>query len=223
MDENKEAMAAHEIANLPVHSWPALPVLSGENKKRSSSSWADLVDEPPCCNEPSDDLPLPTSDVLLNDGHESHVDQWDGFDERTLPASNVRRSFPGRDNRKYWADQVATLRRENADLFNDKQWALSQAEQLRSDRSALLDENVQLRLQLSEAERAIGAWTAHCGSLEDALRWQGWEADLAFRVDVLEQRLDKVVKGTDSLQQSLGQAMQDSNKRVSLWEANFLR
>eukprot|EP00973_Karenia_brevis_P006494 884361-Karenia_brevis.AAC.1 len=48
-DEYKEAMAAHGIANLAKHSWPALPVSSGE--KKSSSSWADVVDEPPCCNE----------------------------------------------------------------------------------------------------------------------------------------------------------------------------
>eukprot|EP00973_Karenia_brevis_P069220 9624978-Karenia_brevis.AAC.1 len=31
-DEYKEAMAAHGIANLAKHSWPALPVLSGEKK-----------------------------------------------------------------------------------------------------------------------------------------------------------------------------------------------
>eukprot|EP00973_Karenia_brevis_P000814 113165-Karenia_brevis.AAC.1 len=62
-------------------------------------------------------------------------------------------------------------------------WALSQVEQLWSDYSVLLDDNMQLRLQLSEAERALGAWTAHCGSLEDALRSHGHEADLTFRID----------------------------------------
>eukprot|EP00973_Karenia_brevis_P020286 2785774-Karenia_brevis.AAC.1 len=80
-----------------------------------------------------------------------------------------------------------------------------------------------LRIQLGEAEKAIGAWTAHCGRMEDALRWQGGDADLSFRVEVLERRLDKVVKGTDSLHQTLGRAMKDSNERLMLWEANFLR
>eukprot|EP00973_Karenia_brevis_P037551 5181959-Karenia_brevis.AAC.1 len=82
---------------------------------------------------------------------------------------------------------------------------------------------MQLKLQLSEAERALGAWIAHCGSLEDALRCHGHEADLTFRMDVVEQRLDKVVQGTEKLKQSLGQAVQDSiDKRVSQWEASFL-
>eukprot|EP00973_Karenia_brevis_P019335 2651298-Karenia_brevis.AAC.1 len=81
-------MAAHEIANLAKHSWPALSVLSGE--KKSSSSWADVVDEPSCCNEHTDDLPLPSSDVLMNESDESNADQCDGFGEQTLPASDVR-------------------------------------------------------------------------------------------------------------------------------------
>eukprot|EP00973_Karenia_brevis_P059896 8337871-Karenia_brevis.AAC.1 len=55
-DEYTETMDAREIANLPEHSWPALPVSSGEKKKRSRSSWADLVDELPCCDERTDDL-----------------------------------------------------------------------------------------------------------------------------------------------------------------------
>eukprot|EP00973_Karenia_brevis_P014650 1998491-Karenia_brevis.AAC.1 len=57
-DEYKEAMAAHERANLAKHSWPASPDLSGE--KHSSSSWADVVDELSCTNEHSDDLPSPS-------------------------------------------------------------------------------------------------------------------------------------------------------------------
>eukprot|EP00973_Karenia_brevis_P094299 12421776-Karenia_brevis.AAC.1 len=76
-------MAAHGRANLAKHSWPAPPVLSGE--KKSSSSWADVADEPACTNEHSDVLPLPSSDDWMNESEESHVDQWDGFGQQTLP------------------------------------------------------------------------------------------------------------------------------------------
>eukprot|EP00973_Karenia_brevis_P013981 1898157-Karenia_brevis.AAC.1 len=137
-------------------------------------------------------------DSFLNERSERWTEQCGGFGGQSSQDGdawnrNLSEDIDKHEVRggKYWSDQVAILRCENADLFYDLQWALSQAELLKSDCSNLRDENMQLWLQLCEAERAIGAWTAHCGSLEDCLRWRGGDSDLAFRVDVLEQRLDK--------------------------------
>eukprot|EP00973_Karenia_brevis_P007142 968386-Karenia_brevis.AAC.1 len=101
---------------------------------------------------------------------------------------------------------------------------MSLVERLRSDCIVLQDANKQLWFQLTEAHRALGAWTAYCGNLEDSLRWHGCHADFTLRVDVLEQRLDNAVKGIDKLMQSLGQAVQDFiYERVTQWEASSSR
>eukprot|EP00973_Karenia_brevis_P050474 7005423-Karenia_brevis.AAC.1 len=66
----------------------------------------------------------------MNETNDSRVDQGDGLGEQTSPASDDRFSTLEEDTEqvditdgKYWSEQVAILRRENAELFYDKQWA----------------------------------------------------------------------------------------------------
>eukprot|EP00973_Karenia_brevis_P057601 8012167-Karenia_brevis.AAC.1 len=94
--------------------------------------------------------------------------------------------MPNMDN-KYWFDQVASLRSENADLCFEKQRALSLVEQLRGECLSLQESNKQLWTQLNEAQKVLGDWTAYSRQLEDSLRWHG---SYAYRVSVIEKRLD---------------------------------
>eukprot|EP00973_Karenia_brevis_P007596 1031025-Karenia_brevis.AAC.1 len=108
-------------------------------------SWANVAGESSSSNAHSTVPPLPSSDVQTN---EHSVDQWDAVGMLSSPSSDARLLSPANVNEevtvfddKYWFDQVAILRRENADLEYEKQWAMSIVEQLRGDCSTLQDEN----------------------------------------------------------------------------------
>eukprot|EP00973_Karenia_brevis_P003529 490090-Karenia_brevis.AAC.1 len=82
-----------------------------------------VVDEPSGSNEHTGVLPLPSSDVLMIESDECDLAQWDSFGVQTSPAIDARLFTPEDVNGevtatddKYWFDQVAILRRENADL-----------------------------------------------------------------------------------------------------------
>eukprot|EP00973_Karenia_brevis_P022587 3108637-Karenia_brevis.AAC.1 len=190
-------------------------------------SWAHAADEPSGSYEQTSVPPLPPSDAQMNESDERNVAQWDGFGVPSLPSSDARLLSSADVNgevtvfdEKYWFDQVAALRRENADLEHEKQWARSLVDQLQGDCNTLQEENKRLRLQLTEAGKAVNAWTTHCSTLEDSLRRHGSHSDLALRITGMEQRLDNAVKDVDKLTQSLGQAVQDFlNKRVQQWKA----
>eukprot|EP00973_Karenia_brevis_P001177 161086-Karenia_brevis.AAC.1 len=142
-----------------------------------SSSWAEAVYEPSSSNFLSDAFPLPSSDVPMDVGMVGNLPR-DGSGVLTSPSSDARLFAFEMDNvevpimdEKYWFDQVASLRSENADLCFEKQRALSLVEQLRGDCFALQETNKQLWIQLTEAQRVLGDWTAYCRQLEDSLRW----------------------------------------------------
>eukprot|EP00973_Karenia_brevis_P090444 12402620-Karenia_brevis.AAC.1 len=194
-------------------------------------SWTNVADETPGTSERTNVFPLPQRDALTIGSEENDLTQWEVLgvpslplsDDRALPSADANEEVPVFDE-KYWFDQVAALRQENADLQSGKQWAMSVVDQLKSDCASIKEENRQLRLQLTEASKAIAAWTAHCSTLEDSLRRHGSHSDLAMRITGMERRLDNAIVDVDTLTQSLGQAVQDFlNKRVQQFKARSLK
>eukprot|EP00973_Karenia_brevis_P010393 1409967-Karenia_brevis.AAC.1 len=93
-------------------------------------SWTNVTDEPSGTFEQTLAPPLPPCDAQMTGSEENDLAQWEVLgasssplsDDRTLPSADVNGGDPVFDE-KYWFDQVAALRQENADLQLGKQWA----------------------------------------------------------------------------------------------------
>eukprot|EP00973_Karenia_brevis_P088633 12288890-Karenia_brevis.AAC.1 len=96
----------------------------------SHPSWTNAADDPSGLSEHTNPTSLPQRNVSSTGNEENDLTQWEVLgasslplsDDHLLPSADSGEEIPVFDE-KYWFDQVAALRQENAELQSGKQWA----------------------------------------------------------------------------------------------------